>query len=88
MPQDISLSSEQKNFLSSLAQKLNKGEWNGHEIHEIIHDTKKVTNIDPKEAFSAIYVIFLGKNFGPKAGWFLGSLEKEFVLYRIFEAIK
>jgi len=88
IPQNLSLSSEQKNFLGDLADKFSECGWEGQEIHEIIHSTKKITNINPKDAFSAIYFIFLGKDFGPQAGWFLSSLERDFVLNRISEAIK
>ena len=45
-------------------------------------------SIDPREAFSAIYLIFIGKDSGPQAGWFLTSLDHDFVIKRFEEAIK
>ena len=42
--------------------------------------------ISPKEFFTAIYLIMLGKESGPQAGWFLSALPKEFVLKRLKEA--
>ena len=41
-----------------------------------------------REAFSAIYLAFLGKPSGPKAGWLLTTLKDEFVLRRLDEAMK
>lgn len=50
----------------------------GEEIHTELHKTKE---------FKAVYLAFLGKDSGPKAGWFLSSLPREFVLARLKEAI-
>jgi lysyl-tRNA synthetase class 1 len=44
--------------------------------------------ISPQEAFSAIYLSFLGKESGPQAGWLLASLEHEFVVTRLTEMVK
>lgn len=49
----------------------------GEEIHAELHKTKE---------FKAIYLAFLGKESGPKAGWFLSSLPRDFVLERLAEA--
>jgi len=44
--------------------------------------------LTPREAFSAIYLAFLGKDSGPQAGWFLAALDREFVLRRLEEAAR
>lgn len=49
----------------------------GEELHTELHRTKE---------FKAIYLAFLGKESGPKAGWFLSVLERDFVLKRLQEA--
>jgi lysyl-tRNA synthetase class 1 len=49
----------------------------GEELHQKLHESKE---------FKAIYLAFLGKESGPKAGWFLSSLPREFVLQRLEEA--
>jgi lysyl-tRNA synthetase, class I len=41
-----------------------------------------------REAFSAIYLVFLGKPSGPKAGWLLTTLKDDFVRRRVDEAVK
>ena len=49
----------------------------GEELHAELHKTKE---------FKAIYLAFLGKESGPKAGWFLSVLDRDFVLRRLIEA--
>lgn len=60
----------------------------GDDIHEFLHGLKTSVPIAPKELFSAIYRVFLGRDSGPQAGWFLGSLPSDFVLARLHEASK
>jgi lysyl-tRNA synthetase, class I len=60
----------------------------GQELHTKLHDIKKESGIAPKELFSAIYISFLGKDSGPKAGWFLSVLDKDFLERRLEEVIK
>ena len=60
----------------------------GQELHTQIHEVKKEMGIDPKELFSAIYLSFLGRDRGPKVGWFLSVLDKKFLEKRLEEAIK
>ncbi|MDO9517977.1 MAG: lysine--tRNA ligase [Methanosarcinaceae archaeon] len=42
--------------------------------------------VDPKDMFKAIYIAVLGQQSGPKAGWFLSSLEKDFLIKRFKDA--
>lgn len=49
----------------------------GEALHAKLHELKE---------FKAIYLAFLGKDYGPKAGWFLASLPKDFVEKRLAEA--
>jgi lysyl-tRNA synthetase class 1 len=59
----------------------------GQELHSKIHEIRKESGIEPKELFSAIYISFLGKDSGPKAGWFLSVLDREFLERRLGEVI-
>lgn len=58
----------------------------GEALHHKLHEIKETAAIPPAELFSAIYLSFLGKSFGPKAGWFLSVLDREYVLRRLREA--
>jgi lysyl-tRNA synthetase, class I len=85
----ITLNANQKQFLSQLILSFNsKTSWKGEELHSELHEIKKTSGISPKDAFSAIYLSFLGKESGPQAGWLLASLDPEFVNLRLKEASK
>ncbi len=76
-----SLSNIQKEALSLLLSyvKGNK-KLKGQDLHEQLHIIKESTSIDPKQFFTAIYQIFLNKESGPKAGWFLSVLNRETII--------
>ncbi|MBI5413673.1 lysine--tRNA ligase [Candidatus Peregrinibacteria bacterium] len=76
------LTAAQKQFLASVAALLKQKDWEGEELHGAIHELRKKSPLEAKQAFQAIYVALLGKNSGPQAGWFLESLPKEFVIER------
>jgi lysyl-tRNA synthetase class 1 len=80
------LSTEQSQALSLLAEKVSGAdEMSGEALHAFIHEVKEASGLSPKEFFSAIYVAFLGKESGPKVGWFLSTLDKEFVVNRLLQ---
>lgn len=81
----LGLSQQQKNALRKLHDLLKQEETlpGGEELHQLLHGIKEESNIAPAELFSALYLAFLGKPFGPKAGWFLSVLERDFVLRRL-----
>jgi len=58
----------------------------GEDVHHFLHGLKDSVPIAPGELFKAIYLVFLAKESGPKAGWFLSSLNKELVLKLLGEA--
>lgn len=82
------LNGTQKKSLGLLADYLKGfgGMPSGEELHAKLHALKDETPIAPAELFGAIYLAFLGKQQGPKAGWFLSVLDKDFVLARLAEA--
>jgi lysyl-tRNA synthetase class 1 len=83
------LSEKQKEALGDILDYIrSQKKLDGQELHAKLHEIKKDLNINPQELFSAIYVIFLGKDSGPKAGWFLSVLDREFLEKRLEEVIK
>ncbi len=83
------LSATQKNVLAKILELVkSKDVLDGQEFHHRLHNLKEETGIAPREMFSALYLIFLGKESGPKAGWFLGVLDKKFLEKRLEEAVK
>lgn len=81
------LSKEQKEALVAvLAYVETHDPLDGLELHTALHEIRKESGIEPAEFFSALYGIFLGKASGPKAGWFLSVLERDFLIARLCEA--
>lgn len=82
----VELSDDQKKAMSTLLTFMQEGEKNGEEVHAQLHGMKDSVPIAPKELFAAIYRLFLNRDSGPKAGWFLSVLPREFVITRLEEA--
>ena len=82
----VSLTDAQKKALVALADFMKEGEKSGEEVHARLHALKAEVPIAPKEFFQALYRIFLDRDSGPKAGWFLAGLPRDFVLERLAEA--
>jgi lysyl-tRNA synthetase class 1 len=80
------LSTEQKEFLKKISEAISAKDFSGEDLHHKIHEIKSQLKIDPKVAFSSIYIVFIGKDSGPQAGWLLVSLDKNFVIKRLEEA--
>ncbi len=76
------ITQEQISFLSALAGKIEAASGiDGQKMHELIYEAKG--EMKPGEAFQALYQVILGKNSGPKAGWFLASLDRDFLVARL-----
>ncbi len=80
------LTPEERNALGILAERI--GEKTAAEIHDEVYNVAKEQGLDSKKFFQAIYLAFLGDRQGPKVGWFLASLEREFVKNRLREAAR
>ncbi len=78
------LSSEQKKALLHLSGYMDGK--SGEEIHDEIYKISEELNIKPNSIFKAIYMALLGLKSGPRAGWFLSSLDQTFVKERFIEA--
>lgn len=59
----------------------------GQALHTALHDIKEKTGIAPKDFFEAIYISILGKTSGPKAGWFLSVMDRDFLIKRLKEVV-
>lgn len=79
------LGEEQKAFLQSMAEMLKSDSMSGEEIHGATHALVKESGLGAREAFPAIYHSLLGKAFGPKVGWFIEALDRDFIVRRFEE---
>ncbi len=83
------INQKQREALKDLLEYVKSQEFlDGQTLHTKIHEIKERLKIEPREFFSAIYLSFLGKESGPKAGWFLSILDKKFLEKRLAEVIE
>lgn len=79
------ISENEQNFLRALAEKVAAapqdadGEW----FHKAIYEFKDSSGLAPKELFQAIYKVTIGKTSGPRAGWFLSILPRDWLIKRL-----
>ncbi len=82
------LSSEQKTAIGKVVAYVQEhATLDGQELHTALHEIRKESGLSAGEFFGALYLAFLGKDHGPKAGWFLSVLDRDFVLTRLGEII-
>lgn len=76
---------KQKAFLSALADKVDKApkEADGEWFHKAIYDLKDQTGLKPQALFQTLYQAMIGKDAGPRAGWFLSILPREWLINRL-----
>jgi lysyl-tRNA synthetase class 1 len=81
----VELTDQQKAFLATLANKLSaiNTDVDGQTMHETIYAAKDDSGVNPGDAFKALYLLILNKQSGPKAGWFLASLDKDWLIKRL-----
>ena len=85
---NVTLTTDQRTVLVAFKDKIPRLSWDPEKIHSTIYEISEEHNIPIKTAFQAIYQILLGQEKGPRAGYFLSNLPKEFVLTRVTEAVK
>jgi lysyl-tRNA synthetase class 1 len=78
------LTDSQKSFLSILAELVEaQHEVDGQKMHDLIYEAKEKAELSPADAFKALYRVILNQESGPKAGWFLASLDHEWLVKRL-----
>ena len=78
------LSDEQRRYLADLSAAPPPS--SGEAWQALIFGTAKERGLPAGEAFKAVYLAFLGRPNGPRAGWLVASLDPEFVASRLTEA--
>ncbi len=78
-------SDSEKKFMSELADKIGgaaedaDGDW----FHKAIYEFKDDSGLAPKELFSTLYRALIGQTSGPRAGWFLSILPRDWLTKRL-----
>ncbi|NCN06495.1 MAG: lysine--tRNA ligase [Candidatus Pacebacteria bacterium] len=77
-----SLSSEQIGFLQGALDLLEEKDWQPADLQQALFELAKA-GPGARQGFQAIYLAFLGKKSGPRAAWFLLSIDPELRKSRI-----
>ena len=83
-PEAADLTDPQREYLGILAQA--EPPTSGEAWQALIFSTAKERGLSAGDAFRAVYLAFLGRTNGPRAGWLLASIEPAFVATRLREA--
>ncbi|RLF48738.1 MAG: lysine--tRNA ligase [Thermoplasmata archaeon] len=86
LPQ-LDLSTEERNALCCMVNLLENIPWKADKIHSLVYECASRAGVEARSLFSIIYSVFLGKDYGPRLGYFLSYLGREFVVSRIREAV-
>ncbi len=79
---EMDLTDAQWSFLNDLASIWRQAE-DPEKLQSEIFQLAKNKNLNPKDAFNALYVAILDKSHGPRAGWLLKKFPKEIVIERL-----
>lgn len=82
---DAQFSDAQKDYLARLAQKISEApeDADGAWFHQAIYEFKDQVDLEPKALFTTLYQALIGKNSGPRAGWFLSLLPRDWLISRL-----
>ncbi len=73
----------QRAALADLAAAAEKTAWAGEAVQNAIFEAARGRGLPAGRIFAALYLAFLGRPHGPRAGWLLASLERDFVVERL-----
>ncbi len=83
---NIEFDEDELRFLKEFSDKL-KEDMKAEELHNLVYTTAKEVGIKPAKAFKSIYKAILGKEYGPRAGYFMESLGSDWVKNRLKKVI-
>jgi lysyl-tRNA synthetase, class I len=78
-------SATQQDYLNQLAAKIAQApaDADGAWFHRAIYEFKDKIDLPPKELFTTLYQALIGKDSGPRAGWFLSLLPRDWLIKRL-----
>ncbi len=88
IPEEVKkLTDEQKKYLKEIIKVFNDEET-AESLQISLYELSKKLGIPAKDAFAAVYLCFIGRTHGPRAGMLLSKFGKEKVTERILEVTK
>ncbi len=84
---EIEFDEDERKFLELYANRLRE-DMNAEDIHNLVYSVARELKLKPSKAFQAIYKVILGKDYGPRAGYFIKSLGIEWFKNRVSLALE
>ncbi len=82
-PPSIDFSKNDLNRIKELKEQIGSIVWNPEKIHDSFYELQEKYNTPAKEYFRIMYLTILGKERGPRLGFFLATMEQKFVVERL-----
>lgn len=75
----------EREFLTKLGEKVATApaDADGQWFHNAIYEFKESLGLSPKDMFTTLYRALIGRTSGPRAGWFLSILPREWLVNRL-----
>ena len=86
-PEVRNFNAKQRHVMKILSERM-PGYEDGQAIHDGIYDLARELDMNPKKLFQTIYQALLGTKSGPRLGYFLVSMDRDFVVDRFRAASK
>ena len=83
----VSLDDREKGMIREFCRRIAGMEWQPDQIHNGIHELIKSSEFDTKEGFSVFYKVLIGKDKGPRLGYFLSNMDRKWVETRFEKVI-
>jgi len=76
---------QEQQFLQKLGTKVEAApnDADGAWFHNAIYEFKEELGLSPKDMFTTLYRVLIGKTSGPRAGWFLSILPRDWLVARL-----
>ncbi len=82
-PPSIDFSEDDLNKIGELKKQIESITWSPEKIHDSFYELQEKYNTPAKEYFRIMYLTILGKERGPRLGFFLATMEQKFVVERL-----
>ncbi len=76
---------QERQFLLKLAKQVESApeDADGEYYHKAIYDLQATSGLSPKQLFGLLYKVIISQESGPRAGWFLSILPREWLIKRL-----
>jgi lysyl-tRNA synthetase class 1 len=82
-PPQLKLQKGERDALATLAGLLAEAEWQPQPLHDLFYAAQEASGLLAKALFELVYRALLGQSRGPRLGFFLATLDREWVVARL-----